>query len=300
MKLFLKNEPCNPIESYLLNIRSIETVKLYTIILKSFAQFTFKTKDLPSIDWSKLNRISILKFIHFKSETIAFNTANLYLQVLKGVAKECYLYRVIDLSCYEQISVINKFNGERNIAGRALNLNEIKRIKYHYANCHTNSRTRDCAIFALACGAGLRRSELSRLDVTDIHYNSISVKGKGNKSRTVYMNTFVKSSVNRWIMRTERRKGPLFTHISRGDRILQTRLLNGGIHSLFIRMTKELKLKHFSAHDLRRTFATMLLDKNADRFAVQRLMGHSSLATTELYDRRGEKAKVKAINLLPF
>lgn len=300
MDLLKKNTQFNPIESYLLNIRSTETIKLYTIILQSFAQFSFNTKDLTVVDWSKVDRFIILKFIHFKAETVAFNTANLYLQVLKGVAKECYLYRVIGMNEYEHIRAINKFNGSRNIAGRALKLNEIKRIKHHYANCHTNARTRDCAVFALACGAGLRRSEVSRLDITDIHYNSISVKGKGNKSRTVYMSAFVKAAVNRWIERTQRRNGPLFTHISRGDRILNDRLMNNGIHSLFIRMSKELKLKHFSAHDLRRTFATMLLEKDADRFAVQHLMGHSSLATTELYDRRGEKAKIQAVNLLPF
>jgi integrase len=60
------------------------------------------------------------------------------------------------------------------------------------------------------------------------------------------------------------------------------------------------KIKHFTMHDLRRTFATVLLDVGADKFAVQRLMGHSSLVTTELYDRRGEKAAIDAIKLLPF
>jgi len=43
----------------------------------------------------------------------------------------------------------------------------------------------------------------------------------------------------------------------------------------------------------------MLLDAGADKFAVQRLMGHSSL-TTELYDMRGDKANDAAIKLLPF
>ena len=43
-------------------------------------------------------------------------------------------------------------------------------------------------------------------------------------------------------------------------------------------------------HDLRRTFATRLIDKNVDLVTVKNLMGHASITTTSLYDRRGEEA----------
>ena len=63
---------------------------------------------------------------------------------------------------------------------------------------------------------------------------------------------------------------------------------------------KEAGLKRLTPHDLRRTFATKLLENGEDVFLVQDLMGHSSVETTKNYDRRDEKAKTKAAKALPF
>ncbi|MFR1630423.1 MAG: tyrosine-type recombinase/integrase, partial [Sutterella wadsworthensis] len=53
-------------------------------------------------------------------------------------------------------------------------------------------------------------------------------------------------------------------------------------------------LKTVTTHDLRRTFATRLLEKNVDITTVKNLMGHSSITTTTLYDRRGDEAMRRA------
>jgi len=301
MDYFKKNSSSNPVEAYTLSLNSLLSAKQAKISLEIFCEFLFETRDFNKCNWSNIDYIAILRFMReLDSKSRAHTTINTYLTFIKGVAAECWKQEIISLENYIRIKSIKCRKGVRRVAGRALEPYEIKKLKTFFSQSKTNKSTRDCAIFALACCAGLRREEISKLNIEDITGNGVIVSGKGNKTRLVHLFGYVKTITNNLILKSQQKKGALFTHIDRADNFNHKRLSVHGVHYSIMTLRDNVKIKHFTMHDLRRTFATTLLDVGADRFAVQRLMGHSSLVTTELYDRRGEKSQIEAIKLLPY
>lgn len=230
----------------------------------------------------------------------AHTTINLTLCAIKGVAYECWQQELIDIETYMRIKMIKKRKGTRAPVGRILGFDEINKIKRYFSHHRTNRDIRNYAVFTLACGSGLRRRELLLLDVGDITENTVTIHGKGNKSRKVQLSEFVSNAVNAWINTANRKSGPLFSKIDKKDVVQCNRISTMGIGCIIRQIIEECRLEHFTPHDLRRTFATTLFDIGADQLAVKELMGHTSLNTTAIYDRRGEKKKIDAIKLLPF
>ena len=156
---------------------------------------------------------------------------------------------------------------------------------------------RDLAILSLLLGCGLRRAEVPALQMNQLHLDGgyIRLIGKGNKERTVYLNGEVKENLTNWINYRGSEEGFVFGRFTKGckhlllDRPLVERYI-GKIVARYQQSCEQKTVKPATPHDLRRTFATRLLDKGVDVSLVKTLMGHASVATTSLYDRRGEES----------
>ncbi len=152
---------------------------------------------------------------------------------------------------------------------------------------------RDRALLSLLLHHGLRREELSRLSVNDVHQRRgvphLCVHGKGSKMRNIPLHPATQGLLADYLEASSHqldKSGPLFRPI-RNNRTgeLERTLSGDGIYKLVRSYAKKLGVA-IGAHALRATAATNALDHEADIAKVQEWLGHANIATTRLYDRR--------------
>lgn len=146
---------------------------------------------------------------------------------------------------------------------------------------------RDAAMVELLYATGIRVAELTGLDVTDISFDTrtVRVTGKGDKQRVVPFGAPAMRSLERWLgdkgrpafAKNEKSGNALFLG-TRGGRINQ-RIVRQVVH----RKAEEAGVPDVGPHALRHSTATHLLDGGADLREVQEMLGHSSLKTTQRY-----------------
>lgn len=144
---------------------------------------------------------------------------------------------------------------------------------------------RNKAIIETLYGCGLRVSELVNLRLTDIHYGEgfVSVTGKGNKQRLVPVSGKALKEID--LYRIDRNRLPVIydeniVFLNRRGRRLS--------RAMIFTITRELAgkagiLKKISPHTFRHSFATHMIEAGADLRAVQEMLGHESIMTTEIY-----------------
>jgi len=139
---------------------------------------------------------------------------------------------------------------------------------------------RDVAIMELFYSSGLRRSELIALDVADISGDQgvIRIVGKGGKERLVPVGNMALEAMHLYRQKAKVTAGALF--ISKVGKRLSSRAVNDLLKKYLRYSSIELNV---SAHKLRHSFATHMLDAGADLRSVQEMLGHASLSTTQIY-----------------
>lgn len=145
------------------------------------------------------------------------------------------------------------------------------------------NRERDYCILTIFLNCGLRISELIGLNLSDIQDEALRVLGKGNKVRIVYLNDACLAALGRYLAVrrpiTGRDQNALFLS-SRNQRVSRST-----VHALVKKHLSHAGLDstQYSTHKLRHTAATLMLQNGVDVKAVQEVLGHEHLNTTEIY-----------------
>jgi integrase/recombinase XerC len=159
--------------------------------------------------------------------------------------------------------------------------------------------TRDLAILELFYSTGIRLSELSgtNLDDLDLLSDQLKVRGKGRKERIVPVGSRAVLALRRYLhlrepaaSRPGADRGAVF--VSQRGKRLTPRAIQRTVHRLFDGIGGD----GLRVHSLRHTFATHMLDAGADLRAVQELLGHASLSTTQVYTHTSVERLKKVYN----
>jgi site-specific recombinase XerD len=282
----------NPAIAYLTSLgskKSRQTMSSFlTIVVRMLGGH-----DIHSFQWSQVRRLHVQAVMELLNDSgKAPATINTYLSAIKGVALEAWTMKQIDTDNFYHIKHVRPSKGTRVSKGRALSRSEIEKLFFTCQSDTTSKGLRDATIISVLIGCGLRRAEVVALDMASVNTReqSLKVLGKGNKERWSYMPEGTAGRVNTWVQEVRGDfPGPLFPRIRRHDDVTDQRMTGQAIYHILETRRLESGLENFSPHDLRRTFASVMLENGEDIVTVKDAMGHADIKTTQQYDRRGSE-----------
>jgi len=257
-------------------------------------------EDMP---WGEL-RIEHTEAIRSQlAERYSYATANKHLSALRGALKRAWRLNQMDTDSYYRAIDLDRVKGEKppQAEGRQIVRAEIIAIMGACAADGSARGVRDAAIIAIAYAAGLRRSEIANLGMTD--YNQveckITVTGKRNKTRNIYISASACEVLGKWLSVRGDADGAIFLTINKGGNMSDKGMSQQSVYDVIKQRVDDAGITNpIEPHDFRRTYIGELLDNGVDISTAQKLAGHSNANTTAGYDRRGERAKKKASQVI--
>lgn len=257
--------------------------------------------DHLTLDWSQLRYQHTAAVRTALLQQYSSATASKMLCALRRVLKEAQRLGLMSADDYAKAVDLPSIRENRELKGRALSSEEINAIMEVCEAEETVIAKRDSALIAILRCTGLRRGELVNLQWRDYSPQQGSLKirrGKGKKSRLVYLSQEACQYLERWLDARGRYQGALLCAVQKGGRIEIRYLSSDSVLKMLRKRAKQAGMEAFSPHDFRRTFCGDLLDAGVDIVTVQKLAGHASPITTSKYDRRGEEVKRQAVQKL--
>ena len=277
------------------------TVKEYNYDLNTFLKYIlyhFKMtneKDLKQISIRNMSLETVSKITLDDIHSFLFYLTNTYNSKAATRARKVSSIRVFFNYLCNKAGLIEK-NPAQNLETpkldkripKYLTLDDSKKLLEAVNDMDDRNKERDYAIITLFLNCGMRLSELVGINIKDINFNDqkLNVIGKGNKERTIYLNSACMNAVNKYLAVRPHdnvkydSKDALFLSERR------ERISNRTVQYIVKQELKRagLETNKYSVHKLRHTAATLMYKYgNVDIRALQELLGHESISTTEIY-----------------
>ena len=257
---------------------SAHTVKAYKNDLNTFRLFCLKECDnqhITTVNYPQIrNWIVSLVNVNISNRTINRKVSSLksfykFLQKTKEIDQNPLAkHKALKVSKRIQVPFSEKeINEVLNYLGREVDFESL----------------RNKLIVELFYSTGIRRSELINIKISDIDFANdiVKVLGKRNKERYIPLLKSVQETLAQYIeAREEINMNQSYLFLTKKGKIIYDTLVYRVINNYFSRVSSKVKK---SPHIIRHSFATHLLNEGADLNSVKELLGHSSLASTQIY-----------------
>lgn len=291
--------------------KSVNTIKEYYYDLRLFLRFLkihrnlAKADDFDAIDISDVS-IELIKsvtlsdlysYMSFLSRERDNSASSRARKVASLKSFFNYLTTKAKLLDYNPASELESPKILKRLP-RYLNIEESKRLLNSIEGEH---RERDYAIITLFLNCGLRLSELVGINLNKLRGDTLTVIGKGGKERTIYLNNACKKALDAYL-----RVRPVEGVIDRNALFLserKKRISNKTVQYIVKKYIKNAGLdpERYSTHKLRHTAATLMYKHgHVDIRALQAILGHESISTTEIYTHIDNQQLRKAVDSNPL
>jgi len=259
---------------------SHNTVISYKNDITSFIAF-LSSKNID--DPSQITYLHLSDFFKQLNELgLSKTSAARYYSSLKGFFKYLFQSNYIKSNPIEKVETPKLSKNLPNV----LSINEVEKV-LNQPDTNNKFGLRDKAILELFYACGVRISELLNLKISDLFFNEemIRVFGKGSKERLIPIG---ESAIN-WITNYLKNSRPLLMKKLKSENYVflnsrGTKLSRMGVWKIVDRYVNEAGIKkEVHPHTFRHSFATHLLEGGADLRAVQEMLGHSDISTTQIY-----------------
>jgi len=230
-------------------------------------------------------------------------TVNHAINGLKAIVKTGFLMGQTHEKSWLQVQAIKSLKISPSKRGSALTSESVLEL---LKDCSLDKRPigiRDTAILAVFLATGIRRFEFSNLTTANYDKKRQSLQitqGKGDKARCQYLADWAIPYLHAWLRIRGEDNGYLFNPFHSRRPNPTGKLSTSSLYQIVTSRTEMTLEKSSAPHDLRRTFITQLLRQNVDLSTASKLAGHASLATTQIYDKRGDEVTREAALSLSF
>ena len=307
-KAVIQNASEKTISEYLLDLRTF-----FRFMLARERNIDYESEDFEKIDVSivdidyirNITQEDIYEFLMYADGTrknLAAAKAR-KLSALKGFFKYLHVKRmmidenpVINIESPKQKESLPKF---LSIEESLLLLEAVKNDR------ESKSRIRDYAIITLFLNCGMRVSELVGINLNDVdrEFRSVTVTGKGNKQRIIYLNSACRAALSDYYLE---RTGVTHAKANSPAMFLSNREQRISVKTVQWLVYKYLELaglesKHYSVHKLRHTAATLMYQTGqVDVRVLKDILGHEQLNTTQIYTHVSNKNMEQAMENNPL